>query len=117
MYGSNVLFMSCTANKILQDYSNPQTAHLMQFYPEETTGAISETSQAQRWKEMPPDLLTPMFRKGLKDFYVNELAEMEGGDYVIPHMWVVRNCRMSTDAHRVQVTAVSRCVSMCMSKR
>lgn len=69
-----------------QDYANPQTAPLLQPYPEETSGLVSEGWQASRIREMPPDLLTPMFRKGLKDFFVNELAETISGLLLIPHM-------------------------------
>lgn len=70
-------------------------------------GAVSEAWQATRWRELPLDLLTPMYRQGLKDFYVNELAELSSGEYVIPQMWIVRNKQLCADAYPVIVTAVS----------
>lgn len=90
-----------------QDYANPKVSHLLKFYPEETDGRLTEFWEAQRLKEMPPDLLTPMFRKGIQSFYVNELAEMANGNLVIPHMWIIRNKVVCADACRVIRTVVS----------
>ncbi|KAF8519952.1 hypothetical protein JB92DRAFT_3112037 [Gautieria morchelliformis] len=86
------------------DYANPQIAPLLCFYPEEKEGCVSEIWQMKRIKELPAEQLTPMVRKGLKDFYVNELAELRSGEYVIPHMWIIRNNVMCADARRVELT-------------
>ncbi|KAF8581928.1 hypothetical protein K439DRAFT_1250749, partial [Ramaria rubella] len=45
--------------------------------------------QAVGLKQMWPDLLSPMYHKGLKDYYVNELAGLSNSSLVIPHMWVI----------------------------
>ncbi|KAF8576964.1 hypothetical protein K439DRAFT_1649193 [Ramaria rubella] len=76
-------------------------ASLLHFYPEETDGPEMEFWQAARLKQMPPDLLSPMFHKGLKDYYVNELAEMRDSSLVIPHMWIIREGRMCADAYNI----------------
>ncbi|KAF8579127.1 hypothetical protein K439DRAFT_1648550 [Ramaria rubella] len=94
----NILYMNDIPSL---DYSNPQVASLLHVYPEETDGLVTEFWQAARLKQMPPDLLSPMFRKGLKDYYVNKLAEMRDGSLVIPHMWIIREGRMCADAYNV----------------
>ncbi|KAF8497317.1 hypothetical protein JB92DRAFT_3084667 [Gautieria morchelliformis] len=86
----NVLYVNSLPEIVAKDYANPQTAHLLQHYPEDTKGPVSEIWQARRWKELPPDLLTPMCRHKMKDYYVNELAETRAGKYVIPYMWIIR---------------------------
>lgn len=92
---------------IYKDYSNPQTAGLLRFYPEETSGPVSEAWQATRWRKLLPDLLTPMYCQGLKNFYVNKLADLSSGEYIIPKMWIVRNKQLCANAHPVVVTEVS----------
>ncbi|KAF8513305.1 hypothetical protein JB92DRAFT_2830448 [Gautieria morchelliformis] len=89
---------------VIWDYANPQTAHLLQHYPEDTKGPVSEIWQATQWKELPPDLLTPMCQHKMKDYYVNELAETRTGEYVIPYMSVIREGALCCDAHRATVT-------------
>ncbi|KAF8532409.1 hypothetical protein JB92DRAFT_2570920, partial [Gautieria morchelliformis] len=87
----NILYVNDIADIIGKDYSNPQTTPLLQHYPVETTGAVTETWEATQWRELPLDLLTPMYRQGLKDYYVNELAELHHQELVIPVMWIVHN--------------------------
>ncbi|KAF8505045.1 hypothetical protein JB92DRAFT_2556962, partial [Gautieria morchelliformis] len=70
----NILYVNDITDIIGKDYSNPQTVPLLQHYPVEMTGAVTETWEATRWRELPLDLLTPMYRQGLKDYYVNKLA-------------------------------------------
>ncbi|KAJ6608000.1 hypothetical protein B0H10DRAFT_1816685 [Mycena sp. CBHHK59/15] len=60
----------------------------LQFYPEATTGPISEVWQAQRWKEFKPSELTPMYARGLRQFYIDEVAALESGALVIPVAWI-----------------------------
>ncbi|KAF8520703.1 hypothetical protein JB92DRAFT_2709061, partial [Gautieria morchelliformis] len=78
----NVMYLNDIPKIIGNDYANPQIAPLLRFYPEETKGSVSEIWQMKIIKEMPLDQLTPMFCKGLKDFYVNELAELRSGEYM-----------------------------------
>ncbi|KAF8494495.1 hypothetical protein JB92DRAFT_3126914 [Gautieria morchelliformis] len=100
----NVMYLNDIPEIIAHDYANPQIAPLLCFYPEEKEGCVSEIWQMKRIKELPAEQLTPMVRKGLKDFYVNELAELRSGEYVIPHMWIIRNNVMCADARRVELT-------------
>ncbi|KAJ7044426.1 hypothetical protein C8F04DRAFT_1174856 [Mycena alexandri] len=47
----NRFFVNDIRETIARDFANPEVAKHLQFYPEETTGPISEVWQAQRWKE------------------------------------------------------------------
>ncbi|KAF8524727.1 hypothetical protein JB92DRAFT_2703097 [Gautieria morchelliformis] len=100
----HVLYVNSIPEIVAKDYANPQTAHLLQHYPEDTKGPVSEIWQATRWKELPLDLLTPMCRHKLKDYYVDELAETVTGEYVIPYMWIIREGALCCDARRASVT-------------
>ncbi|KAF8501219.1 hypothetical protein JB92DRAFT_3213844 [Gautieria morchelliformis] len=100
----NVMYLNDIPEIIAHDYANLQITPLLCFYPEEKEGCVSEIWQMKRIKELPAEQLTPMVRKGLKDFYVNELAELRSGEYVIPHMWIIRNNVMCADACQVELT-------------
>ncbi|KAJ7195227.1 hypothetical protein GGX14DRAFT_404142 [Mycena pura] len=68
---------------------------------EEVTGPVSEVWQAERWKEISPSELTPMFSRGLRQFYINEVAEMDDGMKVIPIAWIKRNGELCGDCLEV----------------
>ncbi|KAJ7719076.1 hypothetical protein B0H14DRAFT_3098629 [Mycena olivaceomarginata] len=87
----NVFYMNDIRETIARDMANPLVAPHMQFYPEETNGPVSETYQAERWMEYTPSELTPMYSRGGKRFWIEELAQLANGRYVIPHTWIVRN--------------------------
>jgi len=78
----------------------------MHFYPEETVGPISEVWQAERWKEFRPSELTPMYSRGLWQFFIEEVAQVSSGEYVIPHDWVIRNGELTSRCSMVSVTSV-----------
>ncbi|KIJ40446.1 hypothetical protein M422DRAFT_49166 [Sphaerobolus stellatus SS14] len=98
----NIFYVNELAELIAQDYSNPQTAPLLEFYPEETDSNFSEIWQGRKIREMDPDLLTPMVRKGMKDYYVKELAETKDGVLVIPIRWLRRNGKLFVNAYCVE---------------
>ena len=91
----------------MQDFANPQITPHMHFYPEETVGPISEVWQAERWKEFKPSELTPMDSRGLRQFFIEEVAQLSLGEYVIPHDWVIRNGELTSRCSTVSVTPVS----------
>ncbi|KAJ6628304.1 hypothetical protein B0H10DRAFT_2271410 [Mycena sp. CBHHK59/15] len=88
---------------VSKDFSNPEVAKHLEFYPETTTGPICEVWQAQRWKEYKPSELTPMYANRLRQFYIDEVAVLENGSLVIPVAWLRRtgilgaNCVKVTD--------------------
>ncbi|KAF8581935.1 hypothetical protein K439DRAFT_191699 [Ramaria rubella] len=60
--------------------------------------------EAKRLRELPPDLLTPMYQKGLKYYYVNEICQLESGELVIPYMWIIQNKKMCVNGYKVLKT-------------
>ncbi|KAJ7183079.1 hypothetical protein B0H12DRAFT_1040514, partial [Mycena haematopus] len=87
-----------------RDFANPLVVPHMHFYPEENDGPISETYQAERWLEYTPSQLTPMFSKGFKRFWIEELARLRNGTFVIPHTLIIRNGILTSDASVVVQT-------------
>ena len=79
----------------------------MHFYPEETVGPISEVWQAECWKEFKPSELMPMYSCGLQQFFIEEVAQLSSGEYVIPHDWVNRNGELTSRCSKVSMTPVS----------
>lgn len=83
--------MNDIRESVARDFANPEISKHLHLYPEETTGPISEVWQAERWKEFKPSELTPMFSRGLRQFYIDELAQLTNGQFIIPRDWVIRN--------------------------
>lgn len=71
-----------------QEFANPQVVGHFRFYPEIAADGISEVWECMRWREVPPDLMTPMAVVGNQHFYVNELARLVDGSFVIPTVWM-----------------------------
>ncbi|KAJ6612631.1 hypothetical protein B0H10DRAFT_2279214 [Mycena sp. CBHHK59/15] len=99
----NRFYVNDLRETIARDFSSPEVAKHLEFYPEITTGPICEVWQAQRWKEYKPSELTPMYANGLRQFYIDEVAVLENGSLVIPVAWLRRtgilgaNCVKVTD--------------------
>ncbi|KAJ6533199.1 hypothetical protein B0H19DRAFT_1214025 [Mycena capillaripes] len=93
----NVFYMNDIRETLARDMANPLVAPHLHFYPEETDGPISETYQAERWMEYTPAQLTPMFSKGHKRFWIEELAQLKDGTFIIPHTLIVRNGHLTSD--------------------
>ncbi|CAE6515143.1 unnamed protein product [Rhizoctonia solani] len=81
-----------------RDLSNPIVAPHLVFYPEDSGDSLAESWQANKWKEkIPLEQLTPMYADGGKLFYVNELARLHNGRFVIPQRWITRNGVLTAD--------------------
>ncbi|KAJ7170376.1 hypothetical protein C8R43DRAFT_1120807 [Mycena crocata] len=106
---ANIFYMNDIHDTLARNLANPLVAPHMHFYPELVTkGPISETFQAERWMEYTPDQLTPMFSKGHKHFWLEELARCADGTFVIPHTWIVRDGILTSDVSIVRCSADGR---------
>ncbi|KAJ6456513.1 hypothetical protein C8R45DRAFT_1056469 [Mycena sanguinolenta] len=97
----NRFYVNDIRETIARDFSNPEVAKYLQFYPEVTDGPISEVWQAERWKEFKPSELTPMYASGQRQFYIDEIAILDNGWLVIPTAWIKRNGVLCADCFRV----------------
>jgi hypothetical protein len=106
----NIFYMNDIRETLASDMANPLVAPHMHFYPEETDGPISETFQAERWTEYHPSQLTPMYSRGQKRFWIEEVAQLVNGRFVIPRTWIIRNGELTTDVSFVTRAADGRWV-------
>jgi hypothetical protein len=97
----NVFHMNKISETLARDMANPLIAPHMRFYPEEPTGPISETFQAERWTEYAPSQLTPTFSRGHKQFWIGEVARLANGHFILPHLWIIRDGAVHCVASRV----------------
>ncbi|KAJ7495328.1 hypothetical protein FB451DRAFT_1387366 [Mycena latifolia] len=100
----NVFHLNDIRTMIAKDYANPLTRELLHFYSEIPDGPISEAWHAQKWRrEIDRDALTPMIVDGHRHFYVNELARLRNGSFIIPLCWVISKGEMHAGALAVSV--------------
>lgn len=79
--------------------------HVYPEIPED--GIIREVWHGQKWrKDMDLSLLSPMYDAGSKHFFVNELARLKNGDFVIPFRWVIFQGTVYADSFKVIVDNV-----------
>ncbi|KAG8867809.1 hypothetical protein FRB98_003951, partial [Tulasnella sp. 332] len=101
----NVFYMNDVGYVLTQDILNPLVAPSIHWYPEEPDGPISEAWHADRWrKEVPNELLSPMYTQNGKHFYVNELACDVSQRMYIPLKWITRKGMLTADAYQVVKT-------------
>ncbi|EJD42846.1 hypothetical protein AURDEDRAFT_67176, partial [Auricularia subglabra TFB-10046 SS5] len=99
----NIYSSNDIGQAIARDWANPELGPLLQIYPAETTGPRSELWHFDRLKELDRSLLTPMYLQGHKHFYVNEIARLRSGQFVIPLIWIIRDKELCADAYFVTV--------------
>jgi hypothetical protein len=76
---------------------------MIQLYPEvPEDGIIREIWHAQKWrKNMDLDMLSPMYAAGFSHYYVNEVARLRDGRFIVPMRWVTHKNKVWTDAFSV----------------
>ncbi|KAJ6610230.1 hypothetical protein B0H10DRAFT_2225239 [Mycena sp. CBHHK59/15] len=103
----NIFHMNDPRMLIAKDWANPETRKFIHVYPEiPEDGVIREIWHAQKWrKDMDLDLLSPMYdAKHLQaHFYVNELARLKSGEFVIPIRWLKFRNHICADAFVVEI--------------
>jgi hypothetical protein len=74
-------------------------------YPEIPDGPITELWHADKWlKEIDPNLLTPMFvQSSSRHFYIQELATLTSGLFVIPVRWIMFQNALHAQAWMVSI--------------
>ncbi|EKM48298.1 uncharacterized protein PHACADRAFT_109167 [Phanerochaete carnosa HHB-10118-sp] len=101
----NVFYMNDIRSIIAKDWANPQTRPHIHVYPEVPEGGIREVWHANKWRhEMDTRMLSPMYDASAgKHFYVDELAKLQDGTFVIPIRWVVVHGEVHADAFTVTI--------------
>ncbi|EJD36336.1 hypothetical protein AURDEDRAFT_74302 [Auricularia subglabra TFB-10046 SS5] len=83
----NVFYTNDIRATLAMDAANPQMANHFVVYPVLCPARITNSWETRHWLELPLDFLTPMVRNGAQLYYVNELALLDLGDFVLPYMW------------------------------
>ncbi|KAJ6627573.1 hypothetical protein B0H10DRAFT_2210481 [Mycena sp. CBHHK59/15] len=90
---------------IAKDWANPETRKFIRVYPEiPEDGVVQEIWHAQKWwKDMDLDNLSPIYAAQYSHFYVNKLARLNTGKFVIPIHWIKFKNLVCTDVFAVEL--------------
>ncbi|KAJ7049132.1 hypothetical protein C8F01DRAFT_1353615 [Mycena amicta] len=98
----NIFYTNNIRQAIARDFGNPLLAPHLHLYPEEVVkGPVSERWQAERALDYTADQLTPMFTDGQRRWWINEVAQLKTGQFVIPKTWITRQGKLTSDAYVV----------------
>ncbi|KAJ7677630.1 hypothetical protein B0H17DRAFT_1161361 [Mycena rosella] len=94
----NIFHMNDPRTLVAKDWANPETRKHIHIYPEiPEDGVIREIWHAQKWRK-DLDLMNLHAH-----FYVNELARLSSGDFVIPIRWLTFRGRVWADTFTVKI--------------
>ncbi|EGO30673.1 hypothetical protein SERLADRAFT_404741 [Serpula lacrymans var. lacrymans S7.9] len=81
----NIFYPNLVGKAIAKDYSNPITRHIMQDYPEEGDGTMSQVHHGNKMLlDLPPSLAVPSILVNGKIYIINELLQQINSTYFIP---------------------------------
>ncbi|KAF8951656.1 hypothetical protein BDZ97DRAFT_1683873 [Flammula alnicola] len=91
------------------DWANPTVCDYIRRYPViPPDGVISEVYHAQKWMEVDPHVLSPMYDAGNCHYYIDELAVLKNGKFIIPLRWLEDTDRkVFADAYSVKFNSLS----------
>ncbi|KAF7361568.1 hypothetical protein MSAN_01190800 [Mycena sanguinolenta] len=101
-----IFYINDVRKMVANDWCNPHTRSHIRIYPEvPESGIISEVWNAEKWtKSLDTRLLSPMYAApNRRHYYVNELAQLQSGRFVIPLRWITRHRKICADAYEVLV--------------
>jgi hypothetical protein len=80
----------------------------MHLYPEiPNDGVVREIWHMLKWrKNIDLDVLSPMYDASTVHYYVNELAHLKNGDFVVPIHWLMYRRKVHADAFVVSFNEV-----------
>ncbi|KAJ7477868.1 hypothetical protein B0H11DRAFT_1917029 [Mycena galericulata] len=101
-----IFYVNDIRKMIANDWCNPHTRPHIRIYPEiPENGVVSEIWHGEKWtKHLDSSLLSPMWAASNgRHYYLNELAQLHSGKYVIPLRWLTRHRQVEADAYEVSV--------------
>ncbi|KAE9398389.1 hypothetical protein BT96DRAFT_957615 [Gymnopus androsaceus JB14] len=86
----HIYYMNDLAGIIRQEMANPWVRQHIHHYHEDSGRHLEHAWQAEAWRDLDPDLATPMVRMGHQDYYVYEVTRLKtdhGAQGYIVHEW------------------------------
>ncbi|KAJ3859245.1 hypothetical protein EV359DRAFT_86638 [Lentinula novae-zelandiae] len=93
----HIYYMNDFAGIIHQEMANPNVRPHIHHYHEDSGKRLEHAWQAQAWRDLDPELATPMVRIGRQDFYTYEITQLDSGQLVVPHCWFTRSRNMGSE--------------------
>ncbi|KJA24844.1 hypothetical protein HYPSUDRAFT_135587 [Hypholoma sublateritium FD-334 SS-4] len=86
----NIFSINDPRTLVAMDWANPTVCEHIHRYPViPPGGVISEVYHANKWrKDVDPKTLSPMYDAGHCHYYINELAQLKSGEFIIPVRWL-----------------------------
>ncbi|KAF8953953.1 hypothetical protein BDZ97DRAFT_1766967, partial [Flammula alnicola] len=100
----NIYSMNDPRTLVAMDWANPTVCDHIRRYPViPLDGVISEVYHAQKWrKDADRHTLSPMYDAGDRHYYIDELARLKNGNFIIPVRWLEDdNGNVFADAYTV----------------
>ncbi|KAJ7221530.1 hypothetical protein GGX14DRAFT_559018 [Mycena pura] len=101
-----VFYLNDIRKLVANDWCNPLIREHIHVYPEKpANGVVSELWHAAKWRcDMDTSILSPMYNAGnSRHYYINELAQLKTGSFVIPLRWVTYQGDTWADAYAMNI--------------